>query len=445
MSATTASILARVVMCAAMLAGSVAAVASERADDRSSGRPVAERVQRILTDVSLDPGLAVEVAGQELLALADSALPAIFDAFCVVIESTAASETADGAPTNRTESTLLYVFEHTPAARLTPLLESQVTAESSVRARLAALRILATTASARDFRLICRLATTDPVDSSLERALETTLDALVGRDQAIFSVLERAYPTASVGVRRVFIRVLSRTHTRDSLRLLSRVLYREDELRPLLLVTIGRMSCDLPRPIGEDVLSNVRRFLIEADPLALPEVILAVGYLDDDESIPQLIALLRCPRRGLRANALWSLRRITGLGIAETPERWTTWYQSEREWWQHEWPSKLAGLRSASPDKAKVALMEIATRHLFRHALAKAVVELATHDDAGVATLACTTLAQLASRAAVPGLIDALDHDDAIVRMAAWNALRAITKKDLPPAAVAWSAAKLGS
>jgi hypothetical protein len=444
-STTTTSIVARVVMCAALLAGNAAAVASERVDDRSPTRPVAERVQRILTDVSLDSGLTVEVAGQELLALPDNALPAIFEALCVVIESTAASETADGAPTNRTESTLLYVFEQTPAARLTPFIESQATAESSVRARLAALRILAKTASARDFRLICRLAVTEPVDPNLERALETTLDVLVGRDRAMFSVLERAYPSAPVGVRRVFIRVLARTHTFESLRLLSRVLYREDELRPLLLVTIGRLSCELPRPIGEDVLSSVRRFLIEADPVALPEVILAVGYLDDDESIPQLIALLKCPRRGLRANALWSLRRITGLGIAETPQRWTTWYQSEREWWQHEWPSKLAGLRSASPDKAKVALMEIATRHLFRHALASEVVELATHGDAGVATLACTTLAQLASRAAVPGLIDALEHDDSIVRMAAWNALRAITKKELPPDAVAWSAAKLGS
>jgi HEAT repeat protein len=446
------SIVVRVALSFAMFAGtagSATALQLERADDRTDvqapERSAAERVQRILTDVSLDPGLAVEVAGQELLTLPGDALPAIFDALCGVVESSAPVQNEDGAPTNRTEAALLYALEHTPSARLAPLFESQTTAEGSVRGRLAALRILTEIASARDFRLICRLASTEPMDPSVERALETTVDALLRRDQAIYTVLERAYPTSVIALRRAFIRAVSRTPTLDGLRLLSRVLYRDEELRPLLLVTIGRLSNDLPRPIGDDVLSNVRRFLIEADPVALPEAILAVGYLDDCESIPQLIALLKCPRRGLRANALWSLKRITGLGIAETPERWTSWYQSEREWWQNVWPSKLAALRGVQSGRTKSALVEIGTRHLFRHALAAQVAELVTHQDPDVVTLACTTLAQLESRAAIPGLIGVLDHDDAIVRLAAWNALRAITKKDLPPDAVAWSAAKLGS
>jgi hypothetical protein len=205
------------------------------------------------------------------------------------------------------------------------------------------------------------------------------------------------------------------------------------------------MSRDLPRPIGEDVLSNVRRFVAEADPIALPEAILAVGYLDDCESIPQLIALLKSPRRGLSANALWSLRRITGLGIAQTPERWTSWHLSERGWWQRSWSSTLAQLRGKDVRRVKIALMEVSTRHLYRHTIAHEVAELLAHDDVDVATLACTTLAQLDSPAALPRLIKCLEHEDAILRTAAWNALRSITEKDLPPDPLAWSSADLGS
>lgn len=258
-------------------------------------------------------------------------------------------------------------------------------------------------------------------------------------------LLERAYPPAPIPTRRALIGALSRTGSFDGLKILSRLLYREEPLRALLLVTIGRMSRELPRPIGEDVLSNVRRFVAEADPIALPEAILAVGYLDDCESIPQLIALLKSSRRGLAANALWSLRRITGLGIAETPDRWTSWHQSEREWWQRTWPSTLAALHGADARAIKVALMDVSTRHLHRHAIAVEVAELVAHPDVEVATLACTTLAQLDSSAALPRLAAGLSSEDAILRMAAWSALRSITRKDLPPDPAAWSAVKLGS
>ena len=144
----------------------------------------------------------------------------------------------------------------------------------------------------------------------------------------------------------------------------------------------------------------------------------------------------------MRANALWSLKRITGLGIEETPARWENWYQSEREWRQNHWASTLAALHGPRPEKAKVALMDLATRHLYRDAIAREVAELMTHGDADVVTLACATLGQIESPAALDELIDCLDHDDAIVRMAAWNALRAITKKELPLDAAAWSTAR---
>ncbi len=427
---------------AALLAGTAAAVPFDPTGDplepRATQRTTPERVQRILSDVVADPALPVEVAGQELAALGPDVLPWLFDALRTSVESTETS-------VDRTESTLLYAFCLMPAVRLTPFLESRATVHATSDVRIAALRILAETSCARDVSLILRFANDASGDASVERALESTVDALLARDLSTYAALERSYHTTPTTLRPAIVRAVARAESSEGLRLLSRLLHRDDELRPLLLVSIGRMSGALPRPMGEDVLSNVRRFVLEADPIALPEAILAVGYLDDCESIPQLIALLKSSRRGLRANALWSLKRITSLGIAETPERWTSWYQSEREWWHDEWPSVLADLRGAHSDRAKIALTKIATRHLFRHALASEVVQLVTHNDVDVATLACRTLGQLESRAALPGLIEALRHDDMILRMAAWNALRTITEKDLPPDAAAWSAMRLGS
>lgn len=414
----------------------------EPSREQSAQRTIAERVQRILTDAEADPALSVDVAGRELINLGPEALPPIFDALCASIASSTPSA---GPASDRIESVQLFAFHHTPPAQLSTFLEHQAVPDATLDVRRAALRILSEISTARDLGLMLRLADRTPADRGLEQSLEAALDALLARDASTYLALERSYLETATALRRAIVRSVSRAETLDGARLLSRFLYRDDDLRPLLLVSIGRMGRALPRPIGEDVLSNVRRFLAEADPLALPEAILAVGHLDDCESIPQLIALLKSPRRGLRANALWSLKRITGLGIAETPDRWTSWYQSEREWWQDEWPSTLADLHCTNSRRTKVALMDVATRHLGRHALAREVVQVLTHDDIEVATLACSTLAQLESRSAVPGLVDCLGHSDMILRMAAWNALRTITGKDLPLDTTAWSAFASGS
>ena len=127
----------------------------------------------------------------------------------------------------------------------------------------------------------------------------------------------------------------------------------------------------------------------------------------------------------------------------ELEGRLRAWYAAEVEWWSQVWPTLAEDLSGSNRTQIRMALVQIGSRHLDRHRLAQEVARVLQLDDLEVQSLACTTLGQLGSAAAVPALVCALEHDDPVVRMSAWNALRKITRLDLPPDAELWRTSAL--
>src|SRR5262249_34310587 len=145
-----------------------------------------------------------------------------------------------------------------------------------------------------------------------------------------------------------------------------------------------------------------------------------------------MIESLRTGHANVRSNALWALRRISGLGLGDTPSAWSDWFTMETKWWEIE--SARAFNRLSSGTKAeKVAVLASMSRlHTWRHTLAAQAAVALGDSDPDTAMLAALALQRLGSTVAVPQLVDALAHADPAVARAAWNALKAITKQSLP-------------
>lgn len=409
------------------------------------------RIEEIVAHGS-SPSQTTGIA-RELAALGPRAIPALLEALALRPlppdprpRSASKKDTAarsDGVQhADPVADALLDALLEMPGVKLRGALEESIARDASTPARCAVLRCLGRAGTARDLALLARAAAPaaagEPVAEDVRRALVHALLQVLAGDPSACGAIEGVYPRIVPDVRPGFLEALGLRADDAALRCLSRLLHVDAELRSRVLVEIGRVAAKSSRPVDDDVLANVRRCLIEVDSASLPEAILAVGWLDDCESIPQLIALLSSEHRGARANALWSLQRISRLGIRDTPERWAAWYASEREWWARVWPALADDLHGADRTRLRVALAQLGLRRLDRDRLAAEVAATLQLEDLTTQNLACVVLGQLGSRAALPALITALEHDDTVVRTSAWHALRQITGLDLPPDAALW-------
>jgi HEAT repeat protein len=224
---------------------------------------------------------------------------------------------------------------------------------------------------------------------------------------------------------------------------LAQLLGVQPELDLLLLAELGRCASGQAPPFDSAVGSRVRGFLHAPSVELVREAAQACGRLEDAEALPELVELLGHENRGVRRNAHWSLRKITGVSFAEDPRAWGAWLLSEERWWDERAPELLLGLGDPDLAHALAAVQELARRRAPRHPLAREMVRALAHEEREVRRLACVALGQFRSRTAVPDLLAALEDPEADVRMAALRALRSITGLDLPGERAAWAKAGL--
>ena len=141
----------------------------------------------------------------------------------------------------------------------------------------------------------------------------------------------------------------------------------------------------------------------------------------------------------VRANAEWSLRKLTGRKDEPDVERWRRWYAAETSWWQADAAGAFEALRDGSPFEVGNALRDLSRHRLSRHESAEEILPVLERGEAHLVAQACATLGALGSGLAKPGLREVLEHEDPTPRAAAWEALKAITgRTDLPADPAAW-------
>ncbi|MFM7283329.1 MAG: hypothetical protein ACKO32_16325 [Planctomycetia bacterium] len=121
--------------------------------------------------------------------------------------------------------------------------------------------------------------------------------------------------------------------------------------------------------------------LAEPESQLCGELLLLSGHWQVQAAVPRLVELMDAESSGLRRDAHWSLRQITGLGLQPRAEDWRVWFDREQQWWHERLSPTLAALDADDPLVQQRGLRELGERHWRRAELRPALEQFLTRAD----------------------------------------------------------------
>lgn len=310
--------------------------------------------------------------------------------------------------------------------------------------RAASMALIGSVGRANDLPQLFALALADEetaIDKRLAKALRQAVTALVGRDPRAIEQLVTLRRITRPELLPVLVEAVGVAGDARGLAYLSEIAYWSEGL---ILEVMSQVP--LLGPSGDAVIDTalrvrLRSYLDESRPGLCRAAITALTSLGDADAIAAMIPLLESENQGLRENAHWALRQLTGLTLAPSAEVWGRWHQGEQYWCLRNKAREFQRLRRSNPAEVADALRTILAHPLARDELASALPDLLKSPWPTLRVLACRTLGDLSSKAAVGRLVWALEDSDPEVVTAAHAALRKLTQLDLPREAIAWQVA----
>lgn len=233
--------------------------------------------------------------------------------------------------------------------------------------------------------------------------------------------------------RELLVAALGSSRTYAAVEALGKWLVRKRTDRAPLVRALSDCARALPPPFDPRACAGLRESLDHADAPEFREAILCVGWLEDAESAGELVSLLRSGHPGVSADALWSLRRITGARFGTDAPRWQRFLAEERDWRAGNLPELLDDLGSRDPRASGAALNELARHRFPRHEIAAAVGQRLEALEGAQFLSACCLLGQLGSRAALEPLARAADsHRSAAEQRAIQDARHTLLRQAAP-------------
>ena len=299
--------------------------------------------------------------------------------------------------------------------------------------RTMAIEVYGVFGDADDLSTIVALAgaaSDDALDERTDQLLQQTLTTVLTTDARSFDRLRAVLKGKSRDVLIAVVFAVGAARNERGLPFLAEIMTWRDDLAVEALSQvrlIGRSSS----PEVDAELSQLARVCL--DPRAVTRcraAIMALGVLEDQGAVPQLIELLEQDSGGIRDDVLWSLRRISGQQFPASRAAWTDWHEAEENWYEERWSRRVADLGSDDETEFTSAVQELAQHRLYRHEIAHALCPALERDKPEFRQLVCAALADLGSTVAVTALTAVLDDDDEQVVESARAALLKITGRD---------------
>ena len=276
---------------------------------------------------------------------------------------------------------------------------------------------------------------------AIQRAVESGVTDLLTRNPAAFGQLLAVQREVPSELMPALLRAIGATEDARGLTVLGEVISWRSEFAGHAISQVPRLGASDWPETNERLSDRIRPFLNPDDPELCQSAALALGELGDLRCVSALIDLLEEDAPGLRRNAGWALRRLTGLAFPDIQTTWSTWFQEELKWARRDKARVLDRLESLDDTEVIAAIQDASYHPLFRHELSEALCAVLGHPRPRLRILACRTLERLSSPVAVLPLVDRLEDRDEEVRAAALLALRHITGRELPGSTPAWRAA----
>ncbi len=319
-----------------------------------------------------------------------------------------------------------------------------VRAEASLERRGAALACLGAAGRANDLLQLFDLALTaneTTPEERLEQGLCRAVSALIVRDPRTLEQLASLRRITRPELLPTLVEAVGASQDPRGLTYLSEVAYWHEGLILDVMSQVPRLGPSGDEAIDGAIKVRMRPYLDETRPGPCRAAILALTALGDEDSLAALIELLASESVGLRENAHWGLKKLTGLTLSAAPEAWQRWHQGELFWMLRQKPKEFQRLKDSQAAVVADALREILVHPLARKELASALPDLLKSRFAPIRVLACRTLSDLEARDAIGKLVWTLEDPEPEVSQAAHAALRKLTRLDLPREPLAWQSA----
>lgn len=342
------------------------------------------------------------------------------------------------------ETIVLRTFESYDRESVLAHVEPKLSTAAEPRLRHAALLALGHSGRANDLMQLFELALPASelaLERPMAKALERAVAALVRRVPTAIDMLVQLRRITRPELLPSLIEAVGTAGDPRGLAYLSEVLYWSEPLALDILSQIPRLGPSGDVSLDEPMRARLRVFLAGDRPGHSRAAITALTALVDLESVGTFITLLASEDRGLRENAHWALKQLTGLSFSPTVETWQRWHQSEQSWMVRSRAHEFARLQQGDAGEAADALRTILTHPFARGELCATLPELLKSRHVPLRELACHTLGELEVVAATEKLVWALEDPMPEVRKAAHEALRRLTHLDLPLEPIAWQSA----
>lgn len=271
------------------------------------------------------------------------------------------------------------------------------------------------------------------VSGQIEDALGGCIEHAPGAAEVLTSERERIEPALWPIVARAAAQ--SRSPRMPSL--LVALLGRDAELDRTVLESLARFAERGAALFVEDELVELRRAQEYGEPPIQRAAALVLGRLRDRSSALTWIGLLTHEDALLADTARSALQELAGTVVGEEPEAWDAWIAQEDAWWDSAWERLDEQLFSGDAGRAFAAVKEYLEHPAFSREAGAALADAVLDENPAIASAVVEALPRLGAAHAVPGLVRALERDDAIVDTAA-RSLATLTALDVPPEAQAW-------
>lgn len=200
----------------------------------------------------------------------------------------------------------------------------------------------------------------DPQLQGADRETALDLYAELGNATHVRWVLELDASTPSAQARTALQRIGQRDER--ALESVLQVAVQNSELRSLACVRAMELLALPGTQLGSGSQAKLETLLQLPDSALESSVVLLAGKWGADFAVPRLVELLGCSREGLRRDAHWALKQITGLALQPRYADWTQWLEREKRWWAERSEGAFAALQSGSELIEQRGLREIGER-----------------------------------------------------------------------------------
>jgi len=316
-----------------------------------------------------------------------------------------------------------------------------------VPARVVAIQVLGGLAYANELSTLFDLALIsvgEVLDGRVEAAFQRSLARTLARDPAGYHALGKLWRRARPELLPALIFALGQARDPRGLELLSELIAWRPEHAVHAISQVRRLGPGDSPALNSRVCEEIRTFLDPTEVESCRAASAALAAMQDCDSVGALIDLLEHESAGVRGNAHWALREISGLAFGPQRHMWAMWHESELRWLEQQHADVLARLVSDDAGQVASAIRSLSERGLYRRERAGELAALLSVAPPAQKVLACNGLARLRSASAVPELIETLEVFPGEAGRAAWTALREITGLDLPQDAAAWRSPERG-